>query len=231
MKTAIDATTPVGRIARLYPETVSLFDGMDVEYACKGGRALRDAAVAAGVSSEELLGAVLATIDGMPPAEERGIGELLDALIREHERFGDERFREILLRFDRIEHYPDAERLHRLLKALRTKMAGHMQREEREIFPRIEELDLHPERGRLGISRQLLIEFVEHDVVHEWLTKIRELTLRLRTREVDALLLDAVDEMCHALKRHLHLENNVLIPRVIDSEQRLKSRRMAEPVR
>jgi iron-sulfur cluster repair protein YtfE (RIC family) len=81
---------------------------------------------------------------------------------------------------------------------------------------------------RVGsLSRPLLMEFVEHDTIHEWLVKVRELGLRLRIRGADAALLERIDDLDRSVHRHLHSENNVLIPRVVDLEHRLRSRRLA----
>ncbi|MGZ5476407.1 MAG: hemerythrin domain-containing protein, partial [Thermoanaerobaculia bacterium] len=80
-----------------------------------------------------------------------------------------------------------------------------------------------------SISRPLLNEFVEHDFAHERLAKIRELALRLRNVEgSDVQLLDELDELFRAVHRHIHLENNVLIPLVIDLENRLKASRQGD---
>ncbi|MFZ2492253.1 MAG: DUF542 domain-containing protein, partial [Thermoanaerobaculia bacterium] len=54
----IDPETPVGQIARHHPEAVELFERFDIAYACKGGRPLRAAALAAGADPEELLAAL-----------------------------------------------------------------------------------------------------------------------------------------------------------------------------
>jgi hypothetical protein len=43
----------------------------------------------------------------------------------------------------------------------------------------------------------------------------------------DVQLLDEIEELYRAVHRHIHLENNVLIPLVIDLENRLKASRQA----
>ena len=64
-----------------------------------------------------------------------------------------------------------------ILTELASSVSAHMLREEKNLFPRIEELDLHPHKVRAGsISRPLLNEFIEHDVVHERIATIRELS-------------------------------------------------------
>ena len=111
---------------------------------------------------------------------------------------------------------------------MRETLSGHILREERELFPRIEELELHPHRVRAGsISRPLLAEFVEHEAVSEALDRIRELTIRLRGGTSDIELLDSIERLVLAVRRHLHRENNVLIPRVLELESRLKSAHLA----
>jgi regulator of cell morphogenesis and NO signaling len=128
----------------------------------------------------------------------------------------------------RCRRCPETDRIRRLLASILTTIAPHILREERELFPRIEELDLHPHRVRVGsISQPLLVEFIEHDTIHEWIARVRELGLRVRGCDVDPLLPGAIEDLYRSVHRHLHLENNVLIPRVVDLESRLKESRHA----
>ncbi|HEX9160188.1 MAG TPA: DUF542 domain-containing protein [Thermoanaerobaculia bacterium] len=230
MKQRIDETTPVGQIARAFPNAIAVFEEFDIDYACKGGRGVAEAAKAAGFDSAAVLEA-LGTATAGGPAPEPRIADLLHTIVTEHHRFEAARFRELASRFDTPRMASvEAGRIRTILTELATTVSEHMLREERNLFPHVEQLDLHPHRVRAGsITRPLLNEFVEHDVVHERLTKIRELAQRLRGREgVDPGLLDEVDELYRAVHRHIHLENNVVIPRVIDLENRLKSSRRSE---
>ncbi len=220
----IDPSVPIGQIAQHVPGAVDVFERMGIEYACRGGRPLRDAATAAGVAPEGLVEALQAAARDSAAEDPGSLAELIQRIITEHHRFQDAQFRDLTAALQRLGPSEEAERIRRLLGAIAATMSTHMLREERELFPRIEELDLHPHRVRAGsVSHPLLIEFVEHDAVHEWFVKVRELVLRLRAQGADPALLDTIEEFDHAVHRHLHLENNVLIPRVLELENRLKS--------
>jgi len=224
----INEMTPVGQIARRFPAAVAVFEELDIEYACSGGRSVAEAAKAAGYDPRHVMEALQSAI-AVGTADDESVSELTHMIVTEHHRFEATRFRELAARFE-----PPAmtnviaARIRRILLELGTSIAEHMLREERNLFPRIEELDLHPHRVRTGsITRPLMTEFVEHDVVHDRLVKVRELSLRLKgTASQD--LIDDIDELYRAVHRHMHFENNVLIPRVVDLENRLKNARRDE---
>ena len=225
----IDEVTPVGQIARNYPSTIAVFEELDIDYACKGGRSLAEAARAAGFEAGAALEALEAVIPAGPAIESR-VSDLLHTIVTEHHRFEAARFRDLAARIESPAFANVfAARLRTILTELASTVSEHMLREEKNLFPRIEELDLHPHKVRAGsISRPLLNEFIEHDIVHERIAKIRELALRLRSMEgPDVQLLDEIEELYRAVHRHIHLENNVLIPLVIDLENRLKASRQA----
>lgn len=223
----IDGSTPVGQVARFFPATIAAFESFDVDYSCKGGRSIADAASASGLSTAKLLDEITAIAGSQEPAPEPSVAELLHNIVTGHHRFEAERFRELSAQLMTKPDDPNVSRMRRIVADLSSSISIHMLREERNLFPRIEELEFHPHRVRAGsISRPLLNEFVEHDVVHERLTKLVELSLRARLCNViEISVLNDLEDLNLTIHRHMHLENNVLIPRVIDLENRLKSSR------
>jgi regulator of cell morphogenesis and NO signaling len=223
----IDGASPVGQVARFFPSTIAAFENFDVDYACKGGRSIADAGAATGLSTAKLLEEITVIANAEVPAPEPSVSELVHIIVTEHHRFEAEQFRilsaELMVRPDDL----DVSRMRRLVADLSGSISVHMLREERNLFPRIEELDVHPHRVRSGsISRPLLNEFLEHDIVHERLTKLRELSLRARlSNAIEPDVLNDLELLNRAIHRHMHLENNVLIPRVIELENRLKTLR------
>ena len=221
----IDVATPVGQIARFYPTAIAVFETYDIDFACKGGRSLLDAAQAAGADADAVLLAVSASSVGR--SAEGTVAELIHKIVTQHHRFETERLRLLLARLENSDD-SDVVRIRRIVADILESMSAHMLREERTLFPQIEELDLHPHRVRGGsVTRPLLTEFVEHDLLHERFAKLRELALRLCARRLDGAdeLLREVDVLSRDVHRHMHLENNVLIPRVVELENRLKSMR------
>jgi regulator of cell morphogenesis and NO signaling len=225
----VNESSPVGQTASHFPATIAVFEAFDIDYACKGGRSLAEAARAGGIETAALLAGLEPAFAG-GPAPAPAIHDLLHTIVTEHHRFEGVRLRALATRFESAKDNSPAWRIRNLLLDLADSGSAHMLREERSLFPQLEQLDLHPHRIRVGsISGPLLNEFIEHDVVHERITKIRELALRLRARaDWDVPLLDEIDELYRDVHRHMHLENNVLIPRAIDLENMLKSARRAE---
>jgi regulator of cell morphogenesis and NO signaling len=224
----INETSPVGQVARAYPAAVAVFEEFDIDYACAGGRSVAEASKAAGYDPKRVLEA-LESAAASGPADAESMSELLHRIVTEHHRFESARFKELAARCESpaIANITTG-RIRRILLELGTSVSAHMLREERNLFPRIEELELHPHRVRAGsITRPLMTEFVEHDVVHDRLQKIRELSLRL-DGIADKELVDDLEELYRAVHRHTHLENNVLIPRVVELENQLKSSRRDE---
>src|SRR6476469_1704084 len=140
MRTRIDEEMPVGQIARRYPSTIPVMEDYDIDYACKGGRSLADAARAAGV---EPATAVDALADAAPNgrAIEPRVSDLLHTIVTEHHRFEAGRFRELAARID-APAFADiySARIRTILNELGSSVASHMLREEKNLFPRIEEL-------------------------------------------------------------------------------------------
>jgi regulator of cell morphogenesis and NO signaling len=225
----IDHSTSVGQIARAVPATIGVFESMDIDYACKGGRALAEAAETAGFDPAVVIDALERVIDGDPQEDESCVTDLVHRLLLTDHAGERERLTSIKREIDAaIAAGPEVPRIRHIMEKLGTLILDHMKREERELFPRIELLAEARDRGTIpvpggSLGRRLFVEFVEHDVIHERLMKLRELRLKLALRDAaPARLLDLLLELEHATLRHMHIENNVLFPRALELEHELK---------
>jgi regulator of cell morphogenesis and NO signaling len=221
----IDTAMPVGTIARCYPAAVDVFEQLDVDYACRGGRSLKEACDAAGVDAEMVAGAIASA--AARPSTEPTIAELVHAILFEqhvHERnvmtqVGD------LLRRDRGTA-PEIARIRRIFTNLETLILQHMQREERDLFPSAEKLEKLVASGELprgsSLASRLCIEYVEHDMIDATLHKLRELRLRAELNGAPRDLIQTLDGFERRVYRHMHVENNVLFPMALEMENRLR---------
>ena len=227
MSFVIEPTTPVGTIARFFPDAIDVFESLDIDYACFGNRSLADAAATSGVDLDDAL-AMLAAGRSSDDQTEMSLPDLIHRIITEHHRIDRELMRDLVRRLGpRDQLDGEVARIGRLLSSLAQSLGPHMRREERELFPLAEELALHPHRIRVGsISRRLLNEFVEHGILHERIQKMRSCVLRLRVQGFhDKQLLDDLDAFEKLAHRHIHLETNVLAPRVLELENQLRADR------
>ncbi|MFZ2490500.1 MAG: hemerythrin domain-containing protein, partial [Thermoanaerobaculia bacterium] len=150
--------------------------------------------------------------------------ELIHSIVGQHHRASSVDLTSAAVRVAGAAQSEKVRRIGRLLESIDATLRRHMEREEQELFPRIEQLESQEQRVRAGsISRALLVEFVEHDVVAEWLGKLWELALQLnRDEDPDGELFESLAALHRDLNRHMHAENNVLIPIVVDREDRNK---------
>lgn len=225
----IDHSTSVGQIARTVPRTIDVFESMDIDYACKGGRALAEAAETAGFDVPVVIDALQRVIDAEGEAEEPRVRDLVHQLLLVDHAGERERLASIKTHLDAARDAgPEVPRIRHIMEKLGTLILDHMKREERELFPRIEMLEEAAAGGPLpvpngSLGRRLFVEFVEHDVIHERLMKLRELRFRLSLRgTAPSSLIDLLSELERATLRHMHLENNVLFPRALELEHELK---------
>lgn len=222
----ISTETPIGRIAADHPLTTRVFARHRLDYCCGGDRPLAAACAAKGLDPSEVLLEVEREIAGG-----RGLDDA-DAI-----RWEDASDRQIIEHIVAAYHEPLREELPRLtamarkvaavhgelrpatLPALATTVAAlglelerHMAEEERDVFPRIL-------GGGNGDTADRLAG-LEHD--HEEagaaLERIRELT---GDYEVPAeacgtwrALWHGLEDLERTMHEHVHLENNVLFPRV-----------------
>lgn len=226
----IDRAASVGQIARSVPRSVDVFESMDIDYACRGGRALAEAAETAGFEVAVVIDALQRVADEGPAEPEPGVRELVHRLLLVDHAGERERLASIGQELNTARDAgPEVPRIRHIMEKLGALILDHMKREERELFPRLELLEEALDGGPMpvpngSLGRRLFVELVEHDVIHERLMKLRDLRLRLTIRNTaPARLLDLLAELERATLRHMHLENNVLFPRALEIEHALKS--------
>ena len=221
-----DYDTPVGQIARACPATMAVLENFDIDFACSGGQSLRAAAEAAGVQCDQALQRLNATSEQGPLEPEPTLDDLVLRLLPDaHE---EERARLINLSRVLAASGPARSavhaRLQRLASRLESTIRRHMEREEHDLFPAIERLaGTDPATPPVSIVRRIYVEFVEHDTIHDLLVKVRELRLRATLEGCDEKLTTALLEFERETLRHIHIENNVLLPLALEAENRLKA--------
>lgn len=221
----ISTETPIGRIAADHPLTTRVFARHRLDYCCGGDRPLAAVCEAKGLDPDAVLLEVEREIT-------RGGANDVDAI-----RWDDASERQIIDHIVTAYHEPLREELPRLaamarkvaavhgelrpatlhilattVAALVTELERHMADEERDVFPRIL-------GGANGDTADRLAD-LEHDHAEagEALERIRELT---GDYEVPAeacgtwrALWHGLEDLERTMHEHVHLENNVLFPRV-----------------
>lgn len=214
----------VGAIVADVPNAARLFELVGIDYCCGGEATLAQAAEERELDVQRLI-TVLGMLGGTSghEAERSWVDAPLDELIKHivdkhHAYLRRElpRLKEIVETVVRVhrEEHPELVEVGTLYAALHAEMTPHLEMEEREVFPAILSLDA----GSATLAKRLLKQLrTEHDDVGQSLHRVRALTNDY-TPPSDACtlykeMLKGLEELERDLHVHVHLENNVLIPR------------------
>ncbi len=217
----------LGALVTEQPGRAQLFEQLRLDYCCGGARTLAEACAERGLD----LGAVCASLRSLDAAGDRddvestdwrtrGVRELCEHIVAVHH----DGLRDAFGMIDRLlgtvvrVHGAGEPRLHdvrRLVDGMRSDLESHMASEESELFPAC----LAWEQTRAPVDESLLaVHEHEHDALGDALAELRDVCHDYdRTAALcntHRALLDALEALEHDLHRHVHEENNILLPRV-----------------
>lgn len=216
----ISTESRVGDIAAAHPAATRVFARHGIDYCCSGGRTLDESCEEKGIDAD----AVLAEIRSEGRANDRpnrwaeaSATELVEHIIRAyHDPLREElpRLESMARKVARVhggKQPGTLDELSRVVTGLRGELERHMAEEERVVFPGIVD---H------GLGEESSLESLEHDHSEAGavLEEIRRLTGDYRVPEEAcatwAGLWLGLEELERTMHEHVHLENNVLFPRV-----------------
>lgn len=243
MNRRISADMAVKDLVVKYPQTRPLLEELGIDYCCGGHTPLDKAAEQAGRDVNSILSSLEHALDKSEHADIRdwsnsSLTELADHIEQTHHVFMKKQLPRLagLLEKSKQAH---SERHGDVLKELeqayiplKTDIEMHLQKEEQILFPLIRQMEAY-ERGT-GPAPQMHCGSVdnpitqmrhEHDVAGDFLAQMRNATDNY-TPPDDACqtfeaLYDGLKALEQDLHEHIHLENNILFPRVQTLENRL----------
>lgn len=219
----LDATLPVGRIATTHPQALRVFERHGIDYCCGGARVLADVCASRGIEVDLVLAEIAAAV---PPVDapaaawaEAPLPSLVDHIESRYHRPLERDLERLsfLVRKVTAVHGPQHPELFfplaEAFEALREDVEPHMRKEETVLFPWI-----RAGRGDTGAAAVKVLGD-EHVAVGAILARLRLLTGDFVAPD-DACgswraLWDGLRELEADLHAHIHLENNVLFPRVL----------------
>lgn len=221
------ADQTVGEIVAGYPNFSRVFQYYDMGFCCQGKLTLREACSRKGVALEIVLEALEAEKNRTEPTaiDPTGlsISELADYIVERHHGFLRNELPRINAMAVRVasvhgDHTPSLIELSQTFTNMGVELAAHAKKEEQVLFPRIKELASSQGNGAILAApiRQMM---AEHDSTNAAIERIRELTNGYRPppeacNTYRALFSGLADLDADTLI-HIHLENEVLFPRVL----------------
>ena len=230
--------TKVKDIALSNPNARHVLEDARVDFCCGGGKSLQDACVTAGANAEEILRQLRENSQHVDPSEQNWTAAPLSKLTahirNHHHQYVREAIHRITPLLEKVVQKHDSHR-HELAEiavsflTVANEMIGHMQKEERILFPFIESLD----RAAAGkgtpeppffktICNPIHSMMKEHDAAGDLVRQIRKSSSDY-VPPADACasyqaLFQELQEFERDLHQHVHLENNILFPRAVELE-------------
>ena len=234
MTATIDPTTTLGEIVNDHPDLARELERRSLDYCCGGHRTLADACAAAGLDPTRTA-TELSAVGAEPPAPWSGLGagDLVDHLEATHHAYLHDELPRLAALAEKVAgvhgaRHPELDGIELTYAELQAELEPHLVKEERVLFPMIRELarsatapTFHCGTLRNPISVMLR----EHDRAGELLARLHDL-IDGYTPPEDACasyraLYAGLAQLEADTHLHVHKENNLLFPLVLDLEQQL----------
>jgi regulator of cell morphogenesis and NO signaling len=222
------------------PGATRIFEEVGIDYCCGGWKSFQDACEAARVSTDEVIKSLEQAREANSPGEDstdwqtQPLTRLTSYIVGKHHVFT----RDELARLDALlskvcsvhgQNHPELFRIQTLFQDLNRDLLAHMQKEETVLFPYIEQMQAAATERRREpvpffgtVQTPIRVMMMEHETDGDILARIRQITRGFAVPE-DACtnyeaLYKALESLEHDLHQHIHLENNILLPRALEME-------------
>ncbi len=226
----------LGDIVNTAPKLASLLERLDLDYCCGGATTLADACDANDLDSRSViveLEAHLDADDAPAPWASMGAVELVDHLVSTHHRYLWDELPRLQALVDKVatvhgERHPELADIAACFAAIRNDIEPHLENEERILFPAIGELfgaAATPAFAFGSIGDPISTMMREHDDLGGLLRRLRTLSADYTPPADGCASYDALFSGLEQLEAdthlHVHKENNLLFPQVLEREQQL----------
>ena len=230
--------TKVKDIALSDPAAKRVLEDAGLDYCCGGGKSLHEACLQADISAEEILNQLRENSKNTGPEDVNWMAAPLHELTRhireKHHRYVREAIPRTQTLLDKVveKHGKDHHEVSDIRAAFTEvgkEMIMHMQKEEQILFPYIDALEraasvhesVEPPFFQT-VKNPIHAMMKEHDAAGELVKHIRSLSGEY-TAPADACasftaLYQGLKEFEADLHQHVHLENNILFPRAVETE-------------
>jgi regulator of cell morphogenesis and NO signaling len=224
-------TMTVGEIVAADNRTATVFKEAGIDFCCGGRKTLEESCREKGIDPEDLAGK-LENVDAIPGAVKLNFNEwdpvfLSDYIVNVHHKFVTNNLPELVHYTGKIAsvhgmNHPELIVIADLIVQVNDELQKHMKKEEEILFPALREMfSGGSPKVREAVERELPLLFGEHEFAGGALDRINEITDGYRLPE-DAcnsyrLAFSLLEKFEDDLHIHVHLENNILFPKIQDA--------------
>jgi regulator of cell morphogenesis and NO signaling len=235
----INVDTTLGEVVTAHPQLARELERHGLDYCCGGQRTIADASRAVGLDPAAVVASLsdLSSPGDAQPWATMAIVELVDHIEATHHRYlWDElpRLSALLTKIVGVhgDRHPELLDAADAFAEIRADLEPHLTKEERVLFPAIRELAEAGARAearpvfRFGsVANPISMMMLEHDRAGDLLTKLRSVTDGYQVPADGCASYRACFEGLAELEAdthlHVHKENNLLFPAVVELEAQL----------
>lgn len=232
MATVIDINSTLSELVIEDPRRSTILTDIGIDFCCNGNRSLQDAVGEAGLNLDGVIAAI--TLPGESPVEQivsRDQSELAHDIVDTHHAYMWAEMPRLTALVEKVysvhgSRHPELEELKGCYLQAVAEIEPHMTEEERVVFPAISKLEKDGTAPVFGSFEQPFEKLRdEHEALGRILEQMRLVTNNYAVPE-DActsytLMLNGLEAMDLDLREHIHKENNILFPQVLELEKQL----------
>ncbi len=231
---SVTPTQSVTDIVRTHPAAVGVFEALGIDYCCGGANSLAEACRRVNVPVHSVVADLECALSTPPPEDDSRwlsapLAELADVIVFRHHSFVRRELPRLSALAAKVHDrhgatHPELASIRDLLDVLSAELFPHMLKEERVLFPLIKQLDASPHAPSMPLLAPIRHMMDDHDDAGELLRKIRALASGFEPPPEACASYNALYSGLEAFEKdmhhHIHLENNILFPRALESERR-----------
>lgn len=222
----------LGEIVAEFPKAAELFKSYRIDFCCGGNRLLAEAVREQGLDEAEVLGKLNELYEKFSnemqkqgeDMREASIEALVDRIINKHHAYlwselpQISKLATLILRVHG-QHHPELAKVHKLFHNLKAELELHLSKEEAVQYPAIKKYLESDSPEDLKTAVQIIRELEEeHTGAGSILKELRFVTDDYRIPsdvcETFELTYMKLQEMENDIFQHIHLENNILFPKL-----------------
>lgn len=234
-----DASQKIGDIMAKFPAAEEIFKEYKIDFCCGGGRPLIEAIKEQGLNESEIIQKINNLYeqyrdkinDGEKNWLEAPLNELVDHIINKHHAYLYEnlpRISELTTMILKVHgrNHPELSKVHRLFHTIKMELEEHLIKEETIQYPAIREYLNTRDKKDLDNAVRIIKELEEeHTGAGDILKELRNVTndyeIPCDVCETFKLTYDKLQELESDMLRHIHLENNILFPRLFEMQKQI----------
>lgn len=227
--TKFQSTQKIGEIAAEFPKATEVFEKNKIDFCCGGDRILLDVIKESNLNEPQIISEINELYEKFKDTKgkdwrEAPFDELIDHIINTHHAYLWRELPEtgnLVTTILRVhgENHPELMDIYKDYNALRTELEIHLTKEEITQYPAIRKYLETDSKEDLKIAVNIIDELEEeHTEAGNLLKELRRLTNNY-TLPADACTTydktyKKLEEMESDIFQHIHLENNILFPRL-----------------